>query len=297
MIIDWTLRLGWILVAWLFALGGVVGSFLNVVVYRMPRGKSIVHPGSACPACGHAIRWYDNMPIVSWLILGGRCRDCRVRIAPRYPLVELATAVLFAGLFLIDARPRIIAIAEGSAGPEASGWIVLVRYGADLWLLSTLLCAALIEYDGARVPRRLFLAALLIAVVSAAVVAKSRPHAAETIALAFVGLIAGCAIGRLFDFAGINGLADRRGTTHPSAVRSAAFPLACVGAFWGWMPALAIGSAAAIGIATLWLLKKDKTAPARLGWSGATLVGTVWVGTLTWIAYGAPFVAFLMPDA
>ena len=70
-IADWMLRLGWILPAWLFALGGIVGSFLNVVVYRLPAGRSIVHPGSQCPACGHPIRWYHNLPILSWLLLGG----------------------------------------------------------------------------------------------------------------------------------------------------------------------------------------------------------------------------------
>jgi prepilin signal peptidase PulO-like enzyme (type II secretory pathway) len=296
----WTLRLGWILVAWLFTLGGVVGSFLNVVVYRLPRGKSIVHPGSACPACGHLIRWYDNLPIVSWVILGGRCRDCRAKISARYPLVELAVAMLFAGVFLIAARPEIVAIADGKAGREASGWLVLVHYVADLWLLSTLFCAALIEFDGLRVPRRLFLVALLIAITSAAVIAKSRTHDAEPIVGAFVGLVAGCAIGWLFDFAGANeidGLGHRRHTRHASANRSATFPLACVGAFWGRMPALAIGAMAAITIAILWVRRKDKTTPTRLGWSGAALIGTLWFGALTWIVYGAPFVAFLMRDA
>ena len=109
-IADWTIRLGWILPAWLFALGGIVGSFLNVVVYRLPAGRSIVHPGSQCPACGHLIRWYHNLPIVSWLLLGGRCHDCRAKISARYPLVELITALLFVGLFFADARPRIIAL-------------------------------------------------------------------------------------------------------------------------------------------------------------------------------------------
>jgi prepilin signal peptidase PulO-like enzyme (type II secretory pathway) len=289
----WTLRLGWILVAWLFALGAVVGSFLNVVVYRLPAGKSIVYPGSSCPACGHLIRWYDNVPIVSWFVLGGRCRDCLAKISPRYPLVEFATAVLFAGLFLIAARPHIIATAVGTAGMKPSSWAVLLRYGADLWLFSTLLCAALIEFDRARVPRRLFLIALLIAIVSTVVIAASAPHAVENIAPAFIGLIAGCAIGWLFDFAGVNEIAARRNTTHPSANRSAAFPLACVGAFWGWMLALAIGSAAAIVMAVLWVLRKDTTTPPRLGWSGAALVGTLWICIATWMVYGAPFVAFL----
>jgi leader peptidase (prepilin peptidase)/N-methyltransferase len=90
-----------VLVALAAILGLAVGSFLNVVVWRVPRGSSVVRPGSACPACGHAIRARDNVPVVSWLLLRGRCRDCAAPIAVRYPLVEAGTAVLFA---LVTAR-------------------------------------------------------------------------------------------------------------------------------------------------------------------------------------------------
>jgi leader peptidase (prepilin peptidase)/N-methyltransferase len=76
-------------------LGLVIGSFLNVVIHRVPRGLSINSPGSACPACGHSLRWFDNVPVVSWQVLRGACRDCRVRISVRYPLVEVGTATLF----------------------------------------------------------------------------------------------------------------------------------------------------------------------------------------------------------
>jgi leader peptidase (prepilin peptidase)/N-methyltransferase len=77
-------------------LGLLIGSFLNVVVYRVPAGLSLVSPGSACPACGHPVRSRDNVPVLSWLLLRGRCRDCDAPISARYPLVELATGLLFA---------------------------------------------------------------------------------------------------------------------------------------------------------------------------------------------------------
>ncbi|WP_428830342.1 prepilin peptidase [Cellulomonas endometrii] len=76
--------------------GIAVGSFLNVVVWRVPRGESVVRPASACPRCGHPIRGRDNVPVLSWLLLRGRCRDCGEPIAVRYPLVEAATGILFA---------------------------------------------------------------------------------------------------------------------------------------------------------------------------------------------------------
>ncbi|MGH9443010.1 MAG: prepilin peptidase [Thermoanaerobaculia bacterium] len=75
--------------------GLLVGSFLNVCVYRIPRGRSIVSPRSKCPACGAPIRARDNVPVLSWLLLGGKCRDCRARISARYPAVELGNAILW----------------------------------------------------------------------------------------------------------------------------------------------------------------------------------------------------------
>ncbi len=80
----------------IFVLGLAFGSFLNVCIYRMPRGLSVVRPRSACPGCSHPIAFYDNLPVLSWLILGGRCRHCKTRISPRYLLIELLTGALFA---------------------------------------------------------------------------------------------------------------------------------------------------------------------------------------------------------
>jgi leader peptidase (prepilin peptidase) / N-methyltransferase len=79
-------------------LGLVIGSFLNVVIWRVPRGESIVRPPSHCPGCDTPIAPRDNIPVVSWLLLRGRCRHCRTRISVRYPAVELATAALFVGV-------------------------------------------------------------------------------------------------------------------------------------------------------------------------------------------------------
>jgi leader peptidase (prepilin peptidase)/N-methyltransferase len=85
------------LVVWSGLVGLVVGSYLNVVVHRLPKGESTVTPRSRCPACGAGIRALDNLPVLSWFLLGGRCRACRAPISPRYPLVEAATGALYAG--------------------------------------------------------------------------------------------------------------------------------------------------------------------------------------------------------
>src|SRR3954469_11627476 len=81
--------------------GAVIGSFLNVVAHRVPLGESLVTPGSHCPHCGAPVKPYDNVPVVSWLVLRGRCRHCRAPISPRYPLVELTTALVFAAVVAI----------------------------------------------------------------------------------------------------------------------------------------------------------------------------------------------------
>lgn len=84
----------------IFVFGLIIGSFLNVCILRIPAAESIVLPPSHCPKCGTAIKPYDNIPVVSWLVLAGRCRKCKTRISPMYPIVELATGLLFLACYL-----------------------------------------------------------------------------------------------------------------------------------------------------------------------------------------------------
>jgi leader peptidase (prepilin peptidase)/N-methyltransferase len=120
-------------VAGLFGL--IVGSFLNVVAYRLPRGESLAHPGSRCPGCGVAVRPYDNIPVFSWLLLRGRCRSCHEPISARYPVVEGATAALAVLVVLVH-------------GPDRDAVLPLV-------LLVLLVPIALIDLDRRIIPNRL----------------------------------------------------------------------------------------------------------------------------------------------
>ena len=92
----------------LFLFGLIIGSFLNVVIYRLPKHESIVFPGSHCPSCDAEIKPYDNVPVISYLILGGRCRSCAVRISPVYPAVELLVGVLYLLCYLRDGLSLIL---------------------------------------------------------------------------------------------------------------------------------------------------------------------------------------------
>lgn len=129
-------------------LGAVIGSFLNVVIHRLPRGESLASPGSHCPACGAGVRPYDNVPVISWLVLRGRCRDCGEPISPRYPLVELVTAVAFASVVL----------ARG----------VDERLVAELPFVAVLVAVAGIDLDHRIIPNRIVAPAAVFGVAAAA---------------------------------------------------------------------------------------------------------------------------------
>jgi leader peptidase (prepilin peptidase)/N-methyltransferase len=106
--------------------GGVVGSFLNVCIHRLPLGMSIVRPGSCCPSCGRRLAWFDNIPILSYVALAGRCRSCRTAISVRYPLVEAVTAAMFAaGLWHFG--PGVLL-----ASKLVFGCLLLVLFAIDL---------------------------------------------------------------------------------------------------------------------------------------------------------------------
>ena len=129
-------------------LGGlIIGSFLNVVAWRLPRGESLSHPGSHCPSCDTPIKPYDNIPVLSWLLLRGRCRSCGEPISPRYPIVELTTGLLWAAVVIAD-YDDVPALVRG---------ILLVTF---------LVPIALIDLDHRLIPNKLTLPAAVLAIVA-----------------------------------------------------------------------------------------------------------------------------------
>ena len=136
--------------------GSLVGSFLNVVIFRVPASLSIVSPPSACPTCGARIRPFDNVPVLSWLILRGKCRDCRAGISVRYPLVELGTALFF-GLVTVRLWPG--GLASGSA---AQGVALVITLIAFLYLAAVSVALAFIDVDTHTLPNRIVLPSFVV---------------------------------------------------------------------------------------------------------------------------------------
>lgn len=130
-----------ILYVFVFGLGLCIGSFLNVCVYRLPREMSLMHPGSHCPCCNEPIAWYDNIPVLSWLRLGGLCRRCGVLISPRYLLVELLTGLVFLWIY----RSHVTA-------PDGSVLAAAPTLGAYVVLASALIASSFVDIERMVIP-------------------------------------------------------------------------------------------------------------------------------------------------
>ncbi len=142
--------------------GLLIGSFLNVCIHRLPRNcMSLVRPRSRCPKCLRMIAWYDNIPVASWLALGGKCRGCRERISVRYPLVELLTA----GLFFYAAWRQIYAPSTLAPQPEQRA----VLFAAHAWFLAALLACTFIDLEFRIIPDEITYSGIVIGLAACAV--------------------------------------------------------------------------------------------------------------------------------
>ena len=246
------------LAVWLFAVGGCVGSFINVVALRLPEGMSIARSGSRCPGCLHPIRWYDNIPLVSWIRLRGRCRDCGTWIPVRYPCVELLVATIFVTLGLGEG---LIGGRNLPLPPDAPRYYVLTAF--ENWsiftyhivLLVTLFTASLIAWDGHKVARQIFLPALLIGGTAPLFLPGLHPVAFAQ------GVVGQGALGGLYDsLCGLLGgvcagfcvwPAVTRPGSRPPAGHLAVFASALCGMFLGWQ---LIGLAAVLATVSFLIL-------------------------------------------
>lgn len=177
--------------------GACIGSFLNVVIWRLPRGLSIVFPGSHCPSCGRGIRWYDNIPILSWLVLRGRCRFCGVKISPRYLCVEALTAAMLVGLYLAY---YVLPLRAGM-GRFADTWPIFFAHAT---LLCGLLACSAIDLESYHVPLEICWFLSLVGIVAATGHPDARlmPQISPPLAAASLGATIGLIFSNLLLYCG-----------------------------------------------------------------------------------------------
>ncbi len=223
--IVWTLGLG------LFAIGTIVGSFLNVCIYRLPWQKSVIWPGSHCPKCHQAIAPRDNVPIVAWILLRGGCRTCRAPIALRYPLVEALVGLLFLALFFID-----VAYQRNVWGEIQADRLLIWFYHATL--VALLVAATFIDYDLTIIPDEITITGMVIGIGLGTLFPEIRaaPGLRTThgggLAVGVIGLLAGGGLTEFWRRAG--SLVLRREAMGFGDVTL----MAMIGAFMGWQGAV-----------------------------------------------------------
>jgi leader peptidase (prepilin peptidase)/N-methyltransferase len=250
-----------LVVVWMLFVGGSLGSFLNVVVYRIPIGLSIVRPGSHCPRCKTPILLRDNLPVVGWLLLRGKCRACRLPISPRYPLVELYFGLVL--LLLAFCEPltngATLPLARGLRPAEYPHWGLMAYH---FWLIAGLGAAGLMQFDRSIVPGSYWAVMLLVGLLPPTVWPDLRPlpmspfdfHTGGTLVGLLEGLLEGLVGGAVGALLGIAAwpaatIEVPRRTAHRSAVAAAAV----VGAALGWQAAVGVLTVASLVFA-LWQL-------------------------------------------
>ena len=243
--------------------GLAVGSFLNVVIHRVPRRESVSHPRSRCPQCETQLAMYDNIPLASWLILGGRCRTCKTKIPIRYPLVELGTAALFVA--------------------------AAIRFGADWALpafclfLAALFALALIDLEWFLLPSKIIYPTLL-ASAPLLLIAAAAGHHWHSLRSAVIGSLAAFGVFFLLNLVYPKGMAF--GDVRLSAV---------VGLYLGWLGLrtafvglfLAFLTASIVGITLIIARRADRKSPVPFGVFLAIGAGIA-------VFAGAPIVRFWM---
>jgi leader peptidase (prepilin peptidase)/N-methyltransferase len=229
-----TLPMHLLALLWIFALGSVVGSFVNVCIYRIPWQKSVIWPGSHCPKCLSAIAARDNIPILSWRLLRGRCRHCRAPISARYLMIELLVALLFCAVYLTD----VVFSSPSMFGEEA-----YARAGYHALLISFLVAATFMDFDLVVIPDGVTVTGMVLALLVGTLVPEVRfdPSSAVPAAVAshwrglwigVQGLLVGG--GLIWSVRLLAGVVFRREAMGFGDVTL----LAMIGAFLGWQAAV-----------------------------------------------------------
>ncbi|QDV20798.1 Leader peptidase PppA [Gimesia panareensis] len=327
----------WILEAftavWCFVMGSVIGSFLNVVIYRMPLGLNISKPKSRCPVCENPIRTRDNLPILGWLLLRGKCRDCQTPISPRYPIVEALVGTFFLLLYLSIVHSGGALLPYRIPNRFSGGYQILEGRTWDLialgiyycYLFVVVLASTYIQFDRELIPRRLLLWCLGIGVLAgcflpelhplpARVPVQPAPSSTELLlselqyygtlhfnfewgSLLTVcwGLVYGAIVGILFCWPSLFQTADQRSLFPP---RTSWLPV-LIGVYLGWQQVVMVGFLSALILALAHLICRNRRSfcdrlPASAFLSGVLTLQLLGGGYLTILPSQTGYLTYLL---
>ena len=258
--------------------GLTIGSFLNVVAYRVPAGLSVVRPASACPGCGAEIRSRDNVPVLGWLMLRGHCRDCDMKISPRYPIIEAFTGLAF----VLVALGFVPAIASATSGLALASAIVTMV--AFLYLAAISVVLAIIDIDVKRLPDPIVLPAYLVGSVLLTVAALLGGNAAALLPAVIGGAAMFAFYGILWLVSGGMGLGDVK----------LAGVLGIYLGYLGWAQ-LAVGAAAAFvlgGVFGIVLLIARRSGRKSKIPFGPWMILGAWIGIVAGVPIATAYLNF-----
>jgi leader peptidase (prepilin peptidase)/N-methyltransferase len=218
-----------------FILGSLIGSFLNVCVYRLPKGKSVVSPPSACPKCGKAISWYDNIPLVSYFVLRGRCRACKAGISFRYFIIELLTALVLTALFAVF-----------GLGPKFFAYSIMV---------CGLIVATFVDFEISEIPDEVSVGGAIVGLMLSAAMPSIFAAASrwQALSASFLGAAVGGASIYIIGYAGK--LVFKKEAMGGGDVKL----MAMIGSFLGWKLALLVFFVAPLFGSIVGIMLKIKT--------------------------------------
>ena len=306
--IQWvqTILVAGFLYTWFFFFGATVGSFLNVVIWRMPRGETVVTRPSRCPWCSTNLKWNDNIPVLGWLMLGGRCRTCRIPISPRYPIVE----ALMGTVFLLLLQFELLSGGGNLPGIEAVHLTyarmmlelklnLLGYYAFHCFLFCLLICWSLIAWDRQRMPTTLTILAFGVGFfgplvwpnlypVKAAWAADQPGYASPVLVSVFETAIMGVLVGTLLGLA-MRFFAPATTSDDHSGRWGVPIMMGAVGLFFGWEAALVISVLAVALTILLWPIWKKCQRADLAGGLELSIFGMALIHLLTWKFWNAYF--------
>ena len=259
------MEINYVVGALIFIIGAMIGSFLNVCIVRLPLEKSIVFPGSHCVACRTPIQWYDNIPLISWIVLGGRCRACKEKISFRYWFVELLTGIVF---FLFYAHFGLTPI--------------LLPY---LVMVSGFIVATFVDFEHRIIPDEVSIGGMIAGLVLSLIVPQLHATRSPFLGVGFslLGILVGG--GAIYLMGMIGDFVFKKETMGGGDVKL----MAMVGAFMGWKLALLTFFLAPFFGAGFGIVEKIRTKDSTIAY-GPFLI----MGALTSLFWGEKIIAFFM---